>query len=287
MVADLWVWAVLAARAADCPDGPVPPATLGTLLDEAEAAFVDLEIPTFITLTDQVRSAVPCLAEAVAPPLVARIHRAEGLRLFGERSVDAVRAFAAARSLEPEFVFPSDTVPPGSPILDDYAAMDLEAREPETLPEPLSGVLLVDGRPSRERPQAWPALVQLVPADGGQPTLSVYLRHDDLRPEYPSQPLPAASPLEGVALATELGTPPVTQPAARPRVPLLVATGSSAVLSGVLYGAAWATRGVYLDPETPDTKLPRLRARTNGLTVASAASGAAVLGLGTALAVTW
>lgn len=282
MVASLWL--ALSARAADCPDGPIAPTRLATILDEAEAAFVDLEIPSFIALTDQVRAAVPCLGGAAEPGLVARIHRAEGLRLFGERNVDAVRAFAAARTLEPDFVFPSEVVPPGSPILDDYSAMDLDAGEPETLPEPLVGLVLVDGRPTRERSQTWPALVQLLPAAGAAPEASIYLRHDEPPPFYPSVPIPVSEPPDD-ALA---GTMPVPLgPPIRPRMPLLVATGTSAVLGSVLYGAAWATRSTYLDPETPDTKLPQLRARTNGFTVASAASGAALLGLGAALAVTW
>ena len=280
MVVSLWL---AQARAAECPGGPLGPSELAALLDEADAAFVELEIPTFIALSDRVRSSIPCLDAPAGPALVARLHRTEGLRLFGERNVDAVRVFAAARSVEPDYVFPSDVVPSGSPILDDYSAMDLDAGEIEVLPEPLAGSVWVDGRETRERPLAWPTLVQIVASDGHTVDLSVYLRHDAPAPLYPAAPVFVPEPEALIVVPPA----PVAIVRRSTRVPLMVAAGTSAALGGVLYGAAWATRSSWIDPETPDAELPRLRARTNGLAIASAASGTAMLGLGTALAFTW
>jgi hypothetical protein len=292
-------WLVLTALGADCapPDcdggacttgecaegacaAPVEPAAVATWLDEAETAFAELDIGTFIARTDAVRAALPCLAAVPPPALVARVHRLEGLRLFGERNVDSVRAFAAARSLAPEYEFPPALVPAGSPILDDWRAMDLAAGAPEQLPEPVEATLFVDGRPSRTRQQNWPALVQLVPAGASAPTWTVYLRHHQDPPAYEAvaPPLPPPVKLEEV---------PLRPPPRGARAPLLLAFGASAVTTGATYGAAWVTREQWADPDTPDDRLPELRARTNALTTTSAAAGLMTVAFGSALVVTW
>jgi hypothetical protein len=174
-----------AARASSCEE-PASAEQLQGLLEEAERAFLELHIETFLARTDEVRARLPCLAEIPPPALVARIHRNEGLRLFGERDVDSVRAFAAARALEPDFHFPADMVPTDSPILTDWAAMQLDTGWSVLLPEPAQGTLFVDGSATRVLPRAWPALVQLVD-DSDSPQLSVYLTHEDPLPNYRSR----------------------------------------------------------------------------------------------------
>lgn len=254
----------LAASAADCPER-IPPAEIAGLLDEAEQAFTELHIDAFIDSTDAVRQALPCLGEVADSRLVARIHRNEGLRLFGERHVDAVRAFAAARSLEPDFAFPPEMVPHDSPILADWTAMALDAGHSELLPEPLTGTLFVDGRATLSVPRAWPALVQLVPADAAAPAFSVYLRHDSPPPEYPSERLQRRRSM---------------------RIPLMIATGATALTAATAYGGAWSSR-VAWDNTEDDQRLDVLRARTNALTGASVVAGLASVASGAALVLVW
>jgi hypothetical protein len=279
----------MAASAADCPE-PLAIARLSGLLEEAEDAFAELDIDTFIARSDTIRASLPCLAAVPPPALVARVHRTEGLRLFGERNVDAVRAFAASRSLDPEYVFSSELVPPGSPIRSDFTAMDLSTGEPTALPEPAAGRLYVDGRETRERLLAWPALVQLVPEGGGSPLWSAYLPHEQPPPSYeaaPPPPVPVLEPEPSLILPAPLPEPVVPPPPRARRVPLLVATGASALVAGVTYGAAWSTHSVWADPETADERLEALRAQTNALGGISVVAGLATVGLGATLALTW
>ena len=281
----MWVAELLlgTALASECPE-PVPPPQVAELLDAAHASFSDLDIEGFIARSDEVRAALPCLETVPEPALVARVHRVEGLRLFGERNVDAVRAFAAARALDPDYAFPPEIAPSGSPILDDYTAMDLSANEPVTLPEPVSGTLWVDGTETRERAGAWPQLVQLLDTEG-RPAFTVYLRSGDEVPVYEAvpEPEPEPEPLPEPIIERVL----VEAPRKSPRVPLLVATGASAVATGVMYGVAAGSRATWMNPETPDDQLPGLRARTNTLAVASGITGLATLGLGATVAITW
>jgi hypothetical protein len=273
----------LRGLAGACPE-PVPIERISGLLGEAEDAFAELDIDTFIARSDAVRAALPCLESVPAPELVARVHRTEGLRLFGERNVDAVRAFAAARSLDPDYVFPAELVPLGSPIRSDFSAMDLSTGEPAELPEPVAGELYVDGRETRLRPRAWPALVQLVPADDERPLWSTYLPHGQPPPAYEvAQPLPVPEPVLPQPAPDPLPPPPRRSP----RIPLLVATGASALVTGVTYGAAWSTHAVWADPETQDERLQALRAQTNTLGGISLATGLLTVGLGATLALTW
>ena len=271
-----------AALAADC-EAPIPPSHLSSLLDEAERAFIDLDIDAFIARTDELRAAIPCLSAVPAPSLVARIHRTEGLRLFGERNVASVRAFAAARAIEPDYVFPPEVVPAGSPILADATAMDPSTGRSEELPAPAEGRLHIDGREGLQRPLAWPSLVQLV-ADDSTPIWSVYLPHDSQAPAYEVRP----PQLEAVVPALPDPLPPETAPVRSPlRLPLLVAAGGSALVSGVTYGAAWLTRARWANPETEDERLPTLRARTNTLAGTSVVTGLTAVSLGAMLAFTW
>ena len=295
----IWVWAgwVVRASAAACPD-PATEAALVEHLAAAEAAFSDLDIEAFIAKSDAMRAAIPCLAEIPTPAVVARVHRLEGLRAFGERDVSAVRAFAAARALAPDHVFAPEIVPPNSPILEDYLAMDLAAGDLEAMPEPLQGALYVDGRPTRDRPTAWPALIQLV--DGEKPAWSTYLDHDKPLPAYDLAPTPAPVPAPVPAPApvpeAPLGPSPVAGPVPagpaardpwRRRAPLFIAAGTAATATGVMYGLAARARSVYFDPDTPDRDLAGLKAQTNGLAVASGVAGLAALGCGAGIAITW
>ncbi|MEQ1504630.1 MAG: hypothetical protein ABMB14_20490 [Myxococcota bacterium] len=232
-------------------------------LAAAEGALVELDIPAFLARSDAIREEVPCLSEVPPVTVVARLHRVEGLRKFGERDVDAVRAFAAARALDPGYRLPDDLAPAGSPVAQDYLAMDVEAGSTRPVPSPRQGTLYIDGQATTDRPEAWPALVQLV--DGRRVRWSVY------RPQH--APLPTYDA--------------VTPTPATRRAPLVVATAATAAATGVAYGFGRYTRATWADPDTPLDALPALRTRTNVLGIASVAGAVATVGLGAAAVVTW
>jgi hypothetical protein len=248
-----------------CPDGRVTAQAVDGWLAEAEEAFADLDIDGFLARSDRVRAALPCIDRVVPTRVAARLHRTEGLRRFGERQVDSVRAFAAARALEPDYTFDPRVVPPGNPILEDYAAMDLTAADPEDLPEPRRGTLYVDGLRTRERAQAWPAVVQ-VARPGRQAVLTALVEHHQPVPSYPTE-----SSRRG-ATTVALG----------------LATGAAAITSGAALTAAWLSYDAWSDPaETHPDRLDALRNRTNTMSAASGVGAACAVGLGTALVVTW
>jgi hypothetical protein len=251
------------AQASSCEE-PTSAQQLQHLLEQAEHAFIELYIETFLARTDEVRARLPCLGEVPPAALVARIHRNEGLRMFGERDVNSVRAFAAARALDPDFRFPADMVPPDSPIQSDWEAMDLAAGWSVLLPEPAQGTVFVDGSATRVLPRAWPALVQLV-GDSHSPQLTVYLYSDQSAPDYPAR--------ERARMST--------------RVPLLITTSATAITAAAAYGGAWRTRSLWNDPETDETRLSTLRSRTNVLTSTSVVVGLLSVASGTLLVVTW
>lgn len=263
MAAEGWLWLAVAWAAppepgATCPSGGVAVEQVDAWLAEAEEAFADLDIERFLARSDRVRAALPCVDRVLPSRVAARLHRSEGLRRFGERRVDSVRSFAAARALEPDYVFDPHLVPPGNPILDDYAAMDLSAADPERLPLPERGALYVDGVRTRHRARAWPAVVQLVEA-GDAATLTAWVEHHQEVPSYP---------------ARSTWTPP--------RRRLALATGVVAASAGAAWVGAQLSHAAW-----DDLGLDHLRHRTNGFTVAAGVAGVAAAGLGTALVVTW
>ncbi len=259
---------------------PVAPAALDAELAEAEVSFAALDIEGFLARSDAVRAAVGCLSAVPTPVQVARLHRVEGLRRFGDRELSAVGWLAAARSADPAFTWPPEVAPPGSPLAADSVAVDLASGTTTPLPEPLEGALWVDGAATRDRPAAWPSLVQWVGPDGAV-RFTVWGPPDTAVPEYPAVIPPPPPP------APEPPPPPPLVTRRSARVPLLVATASTAVVTGAVYGAGAWSRATWADPTTPDAELPGLKARTNALAVGSVLGAAATLGLGVGLAVSW
>lgn len=163
----------------------VSAASLEDRLSAAEQAILLLDIGAFVTATDQLRESVTCVDDVLSPDLVARLHRVEGFRRFGDRDPDAVYAFAAARAVEPDWELPEELAPIGSPLRTNVFAVEPSGAH-EKVPEPAAGELWIDGRPSRERPEGRPAVVQLV--EGSFPRWTVYREADEPLPTYEIAP---------------------------------------------------------------------------------------------------
>lgn len=256
-----------AAAAADCPE-PVDTTDLERAIAEAEHTFASLEVDAFKQATDRLRDLLPCLEDPLTRQLAADVHRWLGVRAFGDRDPEASAAFAAARSIDPDHRFPPSMVPPGNPLLDAWAEIDLGVRTVALAPPPAAGSLQFDARTTLERPVSWPTLFQRLDADGAV-VETAWLRPDDPLPAYPVAPL-----LPPVALEP------------RRRTPLLVGAVVAGVVTGVTYGLAGASHAAFEDPSTPPRDLGPLRDRTNGLVIASVVGGAATVGLGAAWVVT-
>jgi hypothetical protein len=158
---------------------------------QAEEAHADLDVQGLHVAADRVRARVPCVGEVLAPEDVARIHRVEGLSRFegGDRQ-GAAMAFAAARTLDPDWVFPSGGLPEAHPLGAVYREVSVAGAAYAGVPAPAVGRVLIDGAERRGRPRDWPCLVQVLGDEGV--LLSAYLWPDDPFPQVDTQSRPLA-----------------------------------------------------------------------------------------------
>lgn len=190
----------LSASAADCP-APVDAATLQATLDAAEAAYGRVDVDAFTGSMTKARAQMPCVEEAITPALAAKLHRLEGLAAFADSARErATQAFAAARSLEPDYTFPTTVVQPGNPLLDQYKALDPVCEE-EKIPPAKDGKLRVDGQSQRLRPLEFPVLVQVIDPEG-EGAVTAYLWPGDA---LPYQPGTVRTPTQTALLAGGVG----------------------------------------------------------------------------------
>jgi hypothetical protein len=272
------------AGQAACPN-LVLNATISQASDAARAAFAATQLEAFEAATASLKALLPCMIEPIDPTVAAEAHRMLGLDAFvGRRSAAAEQAFAAARSVAPEYSWPEDLVPWGHPILSVYQSLPIEQGRFATLPAPPAGWVYLDGRPSEPRPLDWPTILQVSDAEGAI-QLTVYLWPEQPLPAYASiaaaSALPTATPLEE---AIDPVLVPATSTTVRrgPRGWALATAGGAVVASGTLYLLAAHSASAYWDPATPTGDLAALRGRTNGLVLASAGAGALAIGTGVA-----
>ncbi len=228
-------------------------------LEAAERSYRNADVEGFVAAAEQIDAVLPCIAEVVPRSLIARVHRTNGMRAFVDRDPDAATdAFAGAKSIEPDYAFPSDMVPEQHPM----AALYRDAPETATTspsPRPLDGSLLFDGRRSLDRPYTRATLLQRVVDD--EVVATWMLRPGQPTPDYPVWTEEAAK--------KGFGTSKI----------LLVGAGVAALAAGGTYLAAGSNRSAYLNG--PVEHKDALRSRTNALVITSAGVGAAAVGLGT------
>lgn len=231
-------------------------------VDRAEIAYGELDVEQFRIATDEAVALVSCVDETITKPLAARLHRFEGLRKFIERDLDgSKRAFAAARSIEPAYTFPTSLVPEGNPVRDEYIAMDPSVSTFETSPPVAHGYLMVDGTVTYERPKDRPAILQVL-GDDGTVLISDYLGAMEPLPVYEIGKLPSA---KGHPL----------------RLPLAASAGGLAIVTGVFYGLAASEHSKWEDPTNVDpADIAQHRQLTNSFFLTSVGTGIGALGLG-------
>ncbi|MEQ1569501.1 MAG: hypothetical protein ABMA64_27945, partial [Myxococcota bacterium] len=154
-------------------------------LERAEASFRSLDLDGFRAATDEAAAQIDCVTDVMPRPVIARLHRVEGLRAFVDG--DAVRAsaaFASARAIEPAYQFPEALVPADHPVRSRYAQQDPASGGATPLDRPLEGQVEVDGRPNEPLPNTRPSVVQWVLGDGSLGTTQYTWPGDPLF-EYP------------------------------------------------------------------------------------------------------
>ncbi|GEM_PF-3681095 len=173
---------ITAALAGDCERGWSRQAVLAAA-GRAEDAYAALDVDSLHAQADAVRQRLVCVGEPLTPLDAARVHRVEGLSRFAGGDHDgAAMAFAASRTLDPEWTFPADQVPQAHPLRQVYGELPVHSAAYAGVPSPAVGSVLVDGAERRGRPKDWPALVQILDGEGGVLT-SAYLWPDDAFPQ--------------------------------------------------------------------------------------------------------
>lgn len=244
-----------------------------TAEEAALSAYGALDVDGFVSAADHIQEMLGCMVEPVTRDLAAAAHRMIGLQAFtaGDKE-KAELAFAAARSLEPEWRFPESLFPPGHPVRTIYEAIPLDQAAWTPLP-PTAAVVRIDGRVADARPSSWPALVQAFGVDGAV-LGSWYLWPGDPLPALPA-PLPLASTLP--TTTETMGQLPAPKRTG-PRWGWLGVAAVSAGGAGFLYGVAAKTSEAYQSDDTNPELRERLRQRTNGLLIASGAAGLVAVG---------
>ncbi len=243
------LWMLPALAHAACTFDATPE-RLRAALEEAEQAYVSLDVSEFQRAMTEVDFMVPCLVQPVDPEVAVRLHRIRGLGQFIDGDAQgATTSLLAARRLAPDYVFPESVLPKGFELRDLYEGLTPDPDAVVRMPRPSGGTLVVDGHHTRERPTESASLVQVFVE--GEAHLSSYLPPEAPLPEYP-----------GVHKA---------------RNALLWSAAATSVGSAVLYGSAWSARS-RLDEATNNDELLARQANTNLLVGGSSALavGAAV-----------
>ncbi|MCP4806885.1 MAG: hypothetical protein GY913_21165 [Proteobacteria bacterium] len=153
-------------------------------LDDAESAFEARDEEAFLHAMDRADETLPCVIDPATPALSAELHRMVGLRAFLERDEEnAALAFAAARSVEPDYTFPLTVVPAHHPVQELYDELDTDRGTTMILAPASEGSLRIDGRRAERRSTSWPQLVQVV-SKTGVVTSTDYVWPNEPRPSW-------------------------------------------------------------------------------------------------------
>ena len=182
------------AFAEDCAEDFGPQAIVNSL-EVAEEAFSDLDVDGFRMATDSATARLPCVRQELSRSLSARFHRFVGLRAFVDRAqAKAVSAFAAARTIEPDYEFPETFIPSGNPVMNTYLALDVAMDEWEMFTAPSSGSIHLDGRVATRRSTRFPMVYQYFDAGERSRTAPMSCLTSDCRPTL-AQERPYSRPL--------------------------------------------------------------------------------------------
>lgn len=255
----LWVGL---AWANDCPAAAAATsADLESTLEAAEASYATLDVDNLVAATDRALGQIDCVTDPIPRSLAAAFHRTQGLRAFADRDAIAARRwFAAARTIEPGYTFPESLVPPGNPLLDDYAAVDLIGGTTGPL-KPGAGRITIDGRDAAERPLSWPAILQVYDATGAVWDTEL------LRPGEPTPDYPKPTQKRGPTWA--------------------LAAGTTTVVSALYLASAHNARSKWASNDTPYDQLDDYRAKTNTRSTLSGLLFMGGLGLGVTAVIVW
>lgn len=133
--------------------------------EEAYAVGDTVSLSQFTAIIAGIREQLPCLGELMVPLDASRLHRVLGLDAWLRRSEGGMAArsyFAAARYVEPHYVFPEEVMGKDDLEYREYIAVIVESPALQHLPTSEGLQPYVNGDPNSYVPSNWPAVVQWV-----------------------------------------------------------------------------------------------------------------------------
>ena len=245
----------------------------------AESAFASLDEEGLRSAHDTSLEILMCLQGEVQGMMAAAFHRTTAMVAFLEGDRDRVlHEFNRARLLHLGYEIPARVAPEGHPLwlLYQEAKTMGEGQLQRGIP-PADGWLVVDGVRNGARPLDADVVVQVYTMDG-ELQETVFLAAGDDMPAWG---------VESVFTRESI------------RKPAAIATGVSALATGVLYGLSWRSRGIYDGEMTAEVCpvvgsginkadcLDSYRDQTNILSWSAVGTGVLTLGFGAVTIVSW
>ena len=242
---------------------------------KGEKAFIDLDEQGLEAAYLESRGILQCLQGEIQGMMASAFHRMTAMRAFvnGERD-RVLQEFNRARLLHLGYEISNDVAPEGHPLRLLYEeSKTMGEGELERGIPPADGWLVVDGVRNGARPVAADVFIQVYQMDGS-------------RIETLFLPAGAEMPAWGVEGGFDRQ---------RLKLPAAVATGVSALATGVLWGLSWKNRNLFdgeMSPEvcaegTTEDCLDQYRDRTNALAWSSVGTGVLTLGFGGVTIYAW
>jgi hypothetical protein len=270
-----------AGTLADCPQ-TWDAAGLADVVQSADLYLGKMDPEGFSAANQMLLTRLVCVNEPLTGPLIGSVHRIEATAAsLARQDTRIAPALAGLLAADPGYQLAPSLYPEGHPIRELLPHASILARDDGTraLAELPSGWLEVDGRPMKTAPAARAAIIQQIGGDG---------QVVETRYVWPEDPLGAWAFVPGPAPAVASKARSSGPHGSAARVPLLIGTVASLAGTGVLYGLAASSATTFReDTGLDDDQLRALAGRANGLTVGYAAAGAAALGLGIGLVVSW
>lgn len=241
---------------------------------KGEAAFADLDADGLEAAYLESKQVLFCMQGEIQGMMAASFHRMAGMQAFvaGDRE-RVLQEFSRARLLHQGYEIPDSVAPPGHPLKVLYQeAKTMGEGELQRGVPPEGGWLVVDGVRNGARPVAADVFVQVYTLDGDRQA-TVFVAAGESMPAWG---------VEGSFSKKGL------------RTPAIVATGVSALATGVFFGLSWKNRLLF-DGDVASTPctlgaeqcLDQYKDRTNAMVWSSVGAGALTLGFGGLTVYTW
>lgn len=256
----LILWSLFVGQAYAQCEQAVTADEFGQRISKGTAAFSNLEADGVQESLSWLSQNLPCVNEPLHDSQVLALHRLRAFDYFLSKNPGQTTLYLrAVLAASPNYDLVDDWAPDGSLLRRYFEVAQSWPTVPyRAIPKPTDGTIYIDGQKSHQVPQDRPYVFQYFP-DEGDASFSGIVEPGIAAPsDYPSA-------------IGDIG---------HLRIPLLAASGATALTSGALYLLAVRAENQFWDSATPCEQLVALQQRANGLSWASFAMGTVAVGTG-------